>query len=91
MAEDSHRRTRYNRNKVIQNIIRSRTSNKLHEIEEYYGEIERKFHRDKKGISERYKEETKKANLTTEDMQNIAEYYSEEHYTIEDIFLKAFR
>lgn len=77
--------------KVIQRSIRSRIDGKLEEIKEYYEELERKFERDKKRVSERYSKEVEDNKLTEEMENEIGEYFGEEHARIEDIFIKNLR
>lgn len=85
------KRFKLDRTKLAQAMIRSRTGDKLEEIKQYYEELERKFQADKKQLSKRYKEKVADDNLHPDIKREVDEYFAEEHYIIENIFLKSFR
>lgn len=77
--------------KEIQRIIKRRTDNELEKVKQYYEELENKFQSDKKRLSKRYDEEVGNGKFDAEIKYQLDEYFSDEHYIIESIFLKSFR
>ena len=90
-AKNFRKKFKIDSNKMIQRIIKSRTENELEEVKQYYEELEYKFQRDKKRLSKRYDKEVGNGKLDPETKYQLDEYFSEEHYIIESIFLKTFR
>ena len=89
-SEELKKNFKINRYKMIQSIIKRRTKHKLEDVKQYYEELETKFQRDKKRLSKRYDEETGNGKLDSEIQYQLDEYFSEENYIIENIFLKTF-
>ena len=87
----SARRYQVDRNKVLQNIIYSLIRHRFQEIKDYYEELEAGFEGDLQRISERYDKEVDGKQLSEEQQQEIGEYFGEEHFRIQDVFLKNLR
>jgi hypothetical protein len=83
--------TEYDREQMVQRMILDRIRFRLDDIKEYYEELERRFAVDKKRLSERYEKEISGKKLTPEMKDEIGEYFGEEHFRIEELFLKYFR
>jgi hypothetical protein len=63
----------------------------LREIKDYFLGMESKFHSDIMNLNIRYKEQVDKLDPDEEDIEYINEFYSEQLYTIEKIFVRTFR
>ena len=61
------------------------------EMKDYVLEMESKFYRDMADLNKRYNEQIKKPGLDEEDLDHIGEFYSEQLFTIENVFLRTFR
>jgi len=90
-SADIKKKFTFNREKVIQNLIRNRIKHKLEETKEYYEDLEYKFEEEKKRLSKRYNEEIKGENISEEMEYEIGEYFGGEQSRIEDVFLKNLR
>ncbi len=90
-TEDIRKKSQVNRKKMMQNIIRSRIKLKLEEIKEYHEEMEYKFKIDKKKLLERYNKKMDGKKISQDMEYQINEYFSEENFKIEEIFLQNFR
>ena len=90
-TEETKRRLKFDRKKMMKNILKDHTAGGLDDLYEYFQELERKFQGDKKRISVRYDEESEKIKSDPELEAQLAEYFSEEFHMIENTFLKTFR
>lgn len=81
----------YDSEKMIQNMIQRRTEYRLDEIKKYYEEIEGKFQTEKKRLAKAYEAKVASTKMDEDTKYEIDEYFSEEHYEIENIFLKNLR
>lgn len=77
------------RNKTVTRIIREYTNSKLDDFTEYTSEIEAKFNTDKRRLSEHYDETIK--NLSEEDRRDVDDYFSDDFYMIESIYILLYR
>ena len=80
-----------NKSRVLKSIIENKARRTLDEMRNYVSEIERKFHNDMKSLRERFHEEINCDEVDPALSGEIAEYYSEENYIIENIYIKTFR
>jgi len=88
---ESKKKYKLDRDKIIQRVLRHHSDDELDNLGEYYDDLERKFHTDKIHLKQRYDVKTEKGKLTPEIKHELDEYFSDEFYVIENIFLKTFR
>ena len=84
-------RNKFKYDKMYENLLRHQIRSKLENIKTYYEELEYKFKNDKKRLSERYEKETADKKISSEMMERINDYFSEQNYTIEELLIKNFR
>jgi len=75
--------------KVWSMILKNRVKSQVEAFSEYTLEIEAKFAKDKKRLSKSFDKEIK--SLSAEEQEDIAEWFAEDHYLIEEIQLVIFR
>jgi len=75
---------------LIKGIISEYTFTKLNNLKEYILEIELKFKEDKKRLNKRYYDNINGYGQNKEILDDIIEFYYEDHYKIENIFLTIF-
>lgn len=77
--------------KIVYHSIMSINRHKFYDIKQYYDEIESKFEIDKNKLSKRYDEEFFEHELYSFTKSDLDNYFPEEYFRIEDVFLKQFR
>jgi len=82
---------RTNKSRVLQHFIETKARHTLDEMKNYVREIEGKFHNDMKSLRERFHKEINCDEVDPALSDEIAEYYSEENYIIENVYIKIFR
>ncbi|MGD0169802.1 MAG: hypothetical protein ABSE54_08775 [Smithella sp.] len=84
-------RNKFKYERMYQDLLRGQIRSKLEEIKTYYQALEYKFKNDKKLLSDRYEREIANKKISSEMLEGINDYFSEENYTIEELFIKNFR
>jgi hypothetical protein len=74
---------------VISIIIKRQTKDRLEEFRQYTREIESKFDEDKHDLSRRY--DSTIAGLSAEDIDEVNDYFSDDYYTIEEVYAGQYR
>ena len=77
--------------RAFRNSLATHTEYELDELKQYYAELEIKFERDKESLSKSYDEKFGSEVIDPELEYMLDEQFSEEHYIIENLFLKTFR
>ena len=77
------------KNKLIANIIKNQTKDRLEEFRQYTSEIESKFNSDKNALSNSYNKAIK--GLSEEETKEVDDYFSDDYYIIEEIHVGLYR
>lgn len=88
-SEQLHKSSQASRKKWIHRIIRDRTFGKFKDLKQYVSEIESKFKLDLRNLSKRFDEQAEE--VPPDIKYELNEYFVEEYYVIERVFLRTFR
>lgn len=92
-SEQLRKSSQASRKKWIRRIIRDRTFGKFENLKQYVSEIENKFKSDLGNLSRRFDEqaEEEEEEVPPDIKYELNEYFVEEYYVIERVFLRTFR
>lgn len=89
--EKTDRKYVFDRKKMMKRIIEDHAAGELDDLNEYFQDLEGKFHGDKRRISHRYDQEAETINSDPELKDQLNEYFSEEFHIIDNVYIKVFR